>query len=155
MLERYSNHNNLALLGIRLSLGFLWLIHGISKLLTPQGTQEFFASLGFPGVVGLLIGAIELVGGTLLIAGLLTRVVVVPLIGIITVAMLLVQIQNPGDLPLGVSTGIERDLLFFFGMFVLLSFGPGKYSIDSRYPKLQLIQRYLSDDSGAESKGTA
>lgn len=146
----YSTHNDAALLGIRVVLGFLWVVHGVSKLLTPEATQGFFSDMGFPGVVGLIVGVTELVGGGLLVAGLLTRVALIPLLGIITVAILLVQAQQTGDLPLGIHTGIERDLLYFFGMAVLMSFGAGRYSVDAKYPQLQVIQKLVGEDSEAE-----
>jgi putative oxidoreductase len=150
MFEGYSRHNNVALLGIRVILGVLWLVHGVSKLLNPGGTQELFTMLGFPGVVGLVVGAVELVGGVLLIAGLLTRVALIPLLGVITVAIVLVQLQQPGDLPLGLHTALERDLLYLFGMGVLMSFGPGKYSIDGKYPQVQVIRRLIGEESRKE-----
>jgi len=150
----YSKHNDVALLGIRVALGFLWAVHGASKLLTPEATQGFFDTLGFPGVVGLVVGVAELVGGVLLIAGFLTRVVLIPLFGIITVAILLVQTQQSGDLPLGIHTAIERDLLYFFGMAVLMSFGAGRYSLDGKYPRLRVVQKMVGEDPEAESGST-
>ncbi len=146
----YSTHNDAALLGIRVVLGFLWAVHGVSKLLTPEATQGFFSEMGFPGVVGLVVGVTEVVGGGLLVAGLLTRVALIPLFGIITVAILLVQIRQSGDLPLGIHTGIERDLLYFFGMAVLMSFGAGRYSVDSEYPQFRVIQKLVGENTGAE-----
>lgn len=69
---------------LRVSLGILFLAHGLLKLLvfTPAGTAGFFESLGLPGLFGYLVMTAEIGGGLLLIAGAYTRLVALGLIPI-------------------------------------------------------------------------
>ncbi|OCG08006.1 hypothetical protein A9G13_07340 [Gilliamella sp. wkB178] len=66
-----------ASLGLRIALGFMFLAHGLTKLLvfTPSGTAQYFESLGFPGFMGYLTILFEIGGGALLLLGILTRVI--------------------------------------------------------------------------------
>lgn len=68
---------DLASLILRIALGVMFLAHGSTKLLvfTPAGTAQFFESLGFPGVVGYLTIVFEIGAGTLLLLGILTRII--------------------------------------------------------------------------------
>ena len=61
-----------AILVLRISLGVLFLAHGLLKLLvfTLPGTAQFFASVGLPGFMAYLVVPMEIGGGLLLIAGL-------------------------------------------------------------------------------------
>ena len=60
---------------LRLALGVLFIAHGLLKVLvfTVPGTVAFFQSIGLPGVLAYVIIAAELLGGTALIIGFLTR----------------------------------------------------------------------------------
>ena len=69
---------NYAALLLRVSMGTLFLLHGaVLKLLTytPAGTAQYFASIGYPGFVGYLVIAGEIIGGAMLIAGVKVRFV--------------------------------------------------------------------------------
>ena len=61
-------------LPIRIMAGIAFIIHGLPKFENLQGTQGFFASVGIPADLALLIGLLEVIGGVLLIVGLLTRI---------------------------------------------------------------------------------
>src|SRR5260221_6430355 len=67
---------------LRASLGILFLAHGALKLFvfTPAGTVEFFAQLGLPPAVAYLTMLAELGGGTVLLVGLMTRLVALRLL---------------------------------------------------------------------------
>jgi putative oxidoreductase len=64
---------------LRLTLGVMFLAHGLLKLLVfkPAGTTAYFRSLGLPGFVGYLTMAAELGGGTLLVLGVATSLVAI------------------------------------------------------------------------------
>ena len=60
---------------LRVSLGILFLAHTWLKVVifTPAGAVGFFESLGFPGFLGYVVIAAELLGGIALILGVWTR----------------------------------------------------------------------------------
>lgn len=61
---------------MRVVLGVIFLAHGITKLQMGLGNVEaWFSSIAVPGFLGYIVAVIEVVGGILLIAGLLTRLV--------------------------------------------------------------------------------
>ncbi|CAN5587860.1 hypothetical protein BH23THE1_BH23THE1_36470 [soil metagenome] len=59
-----------------------------------QGTQGFFASVGIPADLALLIGLLEVVGGILLIVGLITRITAILFIIEMIGAVLIVKASN-------------------------------------------------------------
>lgn len=66
-----------AALILRLTMGVLFLAHGLMKLLvfTPAGTAQFFQSIGLPGWFGVLVMVAEIAGGLALIFGFYARYV--------------------------------------------------------------------------------
>ncbi|AGI10175.1 Hypothetical Protein XCAW_04411 [Xanthomonas citri subsp. citri Aw12879] len=60
---------------LRISLGVLFLVHGLTKLLvfTPAGTVAYFQSLGLPGALAYVSMALELGLGVSLLLGLYAR----------------------------------------------------------------------------------
>lgn len=60
---------------LRVSLGIMFLAHGLTKLLvfTLPGTAKFFASVGFPAWTAYVVGPFEVLAGVALIIGLFSR----------------------------------------------------------------------------------
>ena len=63
----------LGLLILRAALGATFIYHGYPKLSDPARALKAFPSFGFPSYFAYISGVIEVFGGGLLIAGLLTR----------------------------------------------------------------------------------
>src|SRR5271167_3028796 len=64
----------LSLLGLRLALGLIFLVHGYPKLVHPNDAmREFFVSHGFPGYFLGVVGILECFGALMLFTGLFTR----------------------------------------------------------------------------------
>lgn len=119
----------LPLLAARLTVGWVFLQTGWGKLHNLEGVTEFFASLGIPApeLQAPLVAGIEFGGGILLLLGLATRFVALPLIGVMLVAIrtaLWDDIDALSDL-LGLAE---------FGYVVMLAglvvFGAGAVSVD-------------------------
>ena len=75
---------------LRVALGTMYLAHSVVlKYLefSLPGTAEFFRSIGFPGWTAYATFAAELVGGTLLVAGVWPRAVAVALIPVLLGAL--------------------------------------------------------------------
>lgn len=66
---------DLAALILRITIGIMFLAHGLTKLLvfTPAGTAQFFASFGLPEFLAYLTIAFEIGGGIFLVFGILVR----------------------------------------------------------------------------------
>jgi putative oxidoreductase len=79
--------------------------------------------------VAWLVVIAEGVGGLLLIIGLLTRYVTLPLIALTIGAILMVKVDVGFIVQNG--TGAELDVALLAGLFGLLFIGPGRLSLDA------------------------
>lgn len=121
---------------LRLTVGTVMAVHGWQKL-TARGPamfgQSMVADLGLPApvAIGWTVTAIELVGGLLLIAGLLTRVASLLLMGVLAGALLFVKLDTGLIAPMGAMLpGAELDLALIAGSLGVLLLGPGRPSLD-------------------------
>jgi putative oxidoreductase len=107
----------------RMVLGFLFLMHGLQKLLgIAGGTPLPVTSL--PGAAGL----IETVGGVLIIGGVVTRVVAFVCSGEMAAAYFMV---HQPQAPWPVQNGGEPAVLFCFAFLYMAARGGGIWSLDS------------------------
>lgn len=115
---------------LRVVFGYFWLETGLAKVQHVDGFAERFAGWGipFPVFSATLSAWTDLVGGALLIVGLLTRVVCVPMIVNMAVALILVVSRDLAGLDDYVETSELTYILIFFW---LLMAGPGKASLDT------------------------
>jgi putative oxidoreductase len=115
---------------LRLVAGLSFVPHGYPKLfVNPQGTAEWFEEIGFePGMLWtILTGAVEFFGGLCLALGLLTRLVVVPILIFLATAIAYhwqfgFQWNNQGW---------EYPLFWWIVVFHFLIRGGGPYSVDA------------------------
>jgi putative oxidoreductase len=124
---------HLGLLIIRLGLGAAFIAHGLPKLMAgPEKWPQLGAAVSSFGidvghqVFGLAAGLAEAGGGLLLILGLLTRLVCIPLLFTMAVAVSFHLGRNEGFV--GASHAVEAGVVFL----ALLIAGPGRYSLDGR-----------------------
>ena len=117
---------DIALLIARVGIAALMLTHGIPKLMMLFSG----APIQFPPVFGMsaefslvLTVLAEVFGSIFLLAGLFTRLAVIPLIGTMLVAALLIHSADP-------LSAKEPALLYLTTYLVLLFAGAGKYSVD-------------------------
>ncbi|MDO8556727.1 MAG: DoxX family protein [Nanoarchaeota archaeon] len=118
---------NWSLLGLRLVIAAIFLLHGIPKLLNLAGTMNFFSGLGFPAFLGPVVGVLEVLGALAILLGFWHKGATYVLALIIVVAILAVQI--PGALERGISAGLERDVLILASILVLMTYGSGKLAV--------------------------
>jgi putative oxidoreductase len=114
-----------ALAVLRIMTALLFMAHGTAKLLG-------FPDLGFsPEVLSLpwIAGAIEIVGGVLLLLGLFTRPVAFILSGEMAAAYFMAHAPQ-GFHP--IQNGGERAVLFCFVFLYFVFSGPGAWSLDGR-----------------------
>jgi putative oxidoreductase len=134
---------------IRLMVGAVFLTEGIQKFLFPADVGAGrFARIGIPApeVIGPMVGTIETVCGALVLLGLFTRVAVLPLLGVMAVALLTTKLpillgQDLGpfrvrQLPYygvwGFAHESRTDLSMILGSVFLLLTGGGRWSMDQR-----------------------
>jgi putative oxidoreductase len=130
-----SGNDNRAIL-VRLTVGLIFLTEGIQKFLFPQllGTGRFL-TIGFsnPSFWAYFTGTFEIVCGTLIILGLITRVASVPLIIIMITAFITTKI------PILIHKGVwpwaheyRTDFAMTLLLIYLLIYGSGGMSVDSK-----------------------
>lgn len=122
------------LLLIRLYWGYQFALTGIGKFLNLEQIASYFQTLGipFPYLNAATAGFVELVGGSLLILGLFSRLAAIPLLFVMFIAYLtagheaLISLFNLDPDPFFKSTAF----LFTYASLLIFCFGPGKFSID-------------------------
>jgi len=83
-----------SMLLLRVSLGAIFLAHGLQKISGFEGIVKFFASLGLPLALVYVVTAIETVGGAFLIMGLFTRTAAVGIIMVMLGAIFSVKLSK-------------------------------------------------------------
>ncbi|MDN3016241.1 DoxX family protein [Paenibacillus sp. BSR1-1] len=127
--------NEVGALILRVTLGAIFLIHGIVKF---QGGIEnivgWFSSIGLPGFMAYAVALIEIIGGIALIIGLGTRIVSA-LFSILMIGAILKVKLSVGFLGNGQMAGYELDLGFLaIAVFLVIS-GSKLISIDQFFSK--------------------
>ena len=121
---------------LRLMIGAVFVSEGLQKFLFPDilGAGRF-ARIGLPNPETLahLVGVVEVLAGTALLLGLLTRLATVPLIATMLVALATTK------WPILVSRGVwaaahesRTDWSMLLGCVFLLINGAGRWSVDHR-----------------------
>lgn len=113
----------------RIAIGFIFVQSGWGKLHNLEKVTDFFISLGIPAakLQAPFVAGVELIAGALVLAGLLTRVASVPLIGTMVVAILTAKrsdIHGLGDLL------FMPEFLFIILLLWLIVKGAGVVSLD-------------------------
>ena len=125
---------DIAILILRLALGFMFAAHGLQKAFGLfggpgiGGFSEMLSGLGFkPSLFWAYLAAYaELVGGILLAVGFLTRGAASVLLVLILVAAFKVHLNKGFFLSQG---GFEYTLIIFSVCLALILLGPGKFTI--------------------------
>ncbi len=121
------------LLIIRLYWGYQFYMAGRGKLLNLERTTGFFTDLGIPApkLHAIFIGSLECFGGWLLILGLASRLISIPLAATMVVAFLTAHSEALKELfnePEKVFA--EAPFLFLYACVLVMTCGPGRLSLD-------------------------
>ena len=125
---------------LRIVLGVVFFAHGAQKMLGwfggygYTGTMGYFASLGipFPHAEAILAGCVECFGGLLLLVGLATRLVSIPLMILLTVAYLTADFDRARVIFSDPDKFVTADeFLFLFAVVIVFVCGPGVFSLDA------------------------
>jgi putative oxidoreductase len=121
---------------VRLLVGGVFLSEGIQKFLFPAALGVGrFAKIGIPApeFFAPFVGVVEIVCGTMVIAGLLTRVAAVPLLIDISVAILTTKVPMLAKQGFWAMAHEARtDACMFLGLLFLLWVGGDPLGLDAR-----------------------
>lgn len=122
--------HDLSHFGLRISVGVLFIVHSLGKFDT--GAGGFFSSVGLPSEMAPLIGLLELIGGILLIAGILTRIAS----SLLAIEMLIVMVYLKKLQSFSGKSGLELELIIFVILLTIIVLGPGRISLSHAVKKL-------------------
>ena len=120
----------LAPLLLRLVFGYFWLETGLGKLHNLDGFTQRFVGWGipFPGLSATLSAATDCIGGALLMLGLFARLITIPMIINMIVAIAVVAIKQVSELDDFVEL---NEVLYILVLFWLMMSGAGRVSLDN------------------------
>ncbi len=128
---------------VRLFVGYFFLETGWGKIHNLEGMAERFADWGIPAPAfnAALSGWTEFLGGLLVVVGLFTRPISIPLFINMVVATLAVKLKKVG----GLDDFVELDEPLYALSFLWLFFsGPGWISLDHLLDKV-LRKKYAAE----------
>jgi len=123
------NQNDLPLLLIRLILAYGFYGPTMMKWGNISGTAEWFGSMGIPlpTLNAYLVASTEMAAVILLPLGLATRIISIPLMITMVVAIITVHLGNGFEAG---NNGFEIPVYYMLMLFALLVNGAGKISLD-------------------------
>jgi putative oxidoreductase len=124
---------------VRIAVGLIFFTQGILKYIDPSMGVVRFTRIGFPHpyFTAHFVGTFEILCGLLLLAGLWTRLVSIPLFIVITTAIATTKIPELFRANQGfwyVVSDARTDFAMFCCLIFLISVGGGFWSIDARQP---------------------
>jgi len=132
----FSTNGPRATILIRLLVGAVFLSEGVQKFLFPAALGVGrFTKIGIPApqFFAPFVGVVEIVCGTLLIVGLVTRLAAIPLMIDISVAIITTKIPMLSTAGFWIMAHEARtDYCMLLGLLFLLLVGSGPFSIDQR-----------------------
>jgi len=125
----FNYFQSFSLLFARFALAYGFYEPALTKWNNFDTTIEWFSSLGVPfaSLATLLTASIEIMGVVLLVLGLFTRLITMPLMIIMLVASITVHLSNGFSVA---NNGFEIPLYYFLFLSILASHGAGKFSLD-------------------------
>ena len=123
---------NFSLLIARVAVAYGFYIPSEIKWADPDAIASWFSSMGipFPLFTTYMVSVFETSGIMLLTLGLFTRLISLPLIIIMITAIFTVHIGNGFS---AADSGIEIPLYYMLFLFIFLTYGAGKFSLDQLF----------------------
>ena len=121
---------SIALLIARLIIAYGFYEPAMSKWNDIDSVAGWFASMGipFPTLNAYMAASTEILGVGLLVLGLFTRLISLPLIVIMVVAIFTVHLDNGFSAG---TNGFEIPLYYMIFLMIFVSHGAGKFSLDN------------------------
>lgn len=133
-MKALERNTDLGLLILRLSIGGLMLLHGISKLIYGAGfIEQVVVDAGLPSFIAYGVYLGEVIAPLFIIGGYGTRIAAVVFAGNCIVAASLVHLHDLFSINEQGGWAVELLGLYFFGALALIFTGGGKYAISSKH----------------------
>jgi uncharacterized membrane protein YphA (DoxX/SURF4 family) len=133
-----------AILLIRILVGWVFLSEGVQKFLFPDslGVGRFVKiGIPWPQVMAPFVGVVEIICGTLLLIGLITRLAAIPLLIDICVALYSTKIVTLAKNGFWSTLHEARtDMSMLLGLIFLLLVGGGTLSLDAGFLRKGLLK---------------
>ncbi|WP_105188338.1 DoxX family protein [Pseudoalteromonas sp. T1lg48] len=126
--------NNVSALFGRFGLTALFVLTGLSKIEFYDATAQYMASVGVPGMLLPLVILLEVVGGIMIIAGLLTRLTALAFALFSVVSALLFHFQLDDQTQFLM---FYKNIAIAGGFLALAASGAGKFSLDALLSRRQ------------------
>ncbi|HTH45321.1 MAG TPA: DoxX family protein [Oxalicibacterium sp.] len=127
------NADDLGKLVLRVVLGVLILLHGISKIVAGPGfVINTATSAGLPAAIGYLVYLGEVAAPILLILGIWSRLAALVIAGNMLFAVYLVHMKQILTLNDQGGWALELQGMFLFSALALLCLGAGRFSLGGR-----------------------
>ncbi len=135
-----SNPDSAANILIRLAVCLIFSTQGILKFIDPNMGILRFTKIGFPhpGFVAHFVGTFEIVCGLMVLAGIFTRIVSVPLLIVILTAIATTKIPELFRPEQGfwfMVSDARTDFAMTMGLLFLIIAGAGSLSLDASFAK--------------------
>ncbi len=123
------NFQSLSLLLARFVVAYGFLEPALNKWSDIGSVAEWFGSMGipFPTLNAYMAASTELLGVVLLTLGLFTRLISIPMMVIMVVAIMTVHLSHGF---VAGNNGFEIPLYYMLFLFIFVSHGAGKFSVD-------------------------
>jgi putative oxidoreductase len=122
--------NDVVFIGLRLTLGMIFILHGISKF--DPGFANNLPNMGLPVELQIPIALAELISGIFMIIGVFSRLSA----SLISIIMLGAIFLVKGAQNITGKGGVEIDLILLASALVIMIVGPGKISLAQIIKKL-------------------
>ena len=126
-LSRYGQ--SLALLLARFTVAYGFYGPAMNKWSDMDAIAQWFGSIGipFPTINAYMAASTEITGVVLLTLGFLTRIISIPLIVVMIVAIVTVHLPNGFEAG---NNGFEIPLYYMLFLFIFITHGAGRFSLD-------------------------
>ncbi len=123
-----------ALLVLRLTLGILILLHGLSKLPTPPAfVADMLVKMNLPSFIAYGVYLGEIVAPVLIIIGVWTRLAALVIVVNMLAALVLVHVPDLFHLDKSGGYALELQAMYLFSAVALMLSGAGRFSVGGRY----------------------
>lgn len=130
---RSSVFGDAAFMGMRASIGVIFILHGLPKF--NPGFANALPNMGLPAELQIPIALAELVPGIVIIIGVLSRFSG----AILSIVMVGAMFQVKGLTSITGDKGVEFDLILLAASLVIMVCGPGRFSLPYIVKKIPRI----------------